>query len=85
MLLNACGYQISDKKISDINEFLDKKKVNKIDLKTLIWVLRYLKELELIDEQDNDSDEYLDTFVALGGSYNKEGFISKSTLLEIIK
>jgi hypothetical protein len=29
--------------------------------------LTYLKELELENEQENDADEYLDAFVALGG------------------
>jgi len=38
-----------------------------------------------LSEQENESDEYLDAFVALGGLPTKEGTISKSTLMEIIK
>ncbi len=38
-----------------------------------------------MSEKDNDADEYLDAFVALGGSPTKEGTISKSCLIDIIK
>jgi len=33
----------------------------------LLACLTYLKELELQHEQENEADEYLDAFVALGG------------------
>ena len=56
-------------------------------------VLTHLKEIELMSEQENESDEYrksylsaiVDAFVALGGYPTKEGTISKNTLIEIIK
>jgi hypothetical protein len=48
-------------------------------------VLTYHKELTLQNEQENDADEYLDAFVALGGQPNKDGSVSKTTLIEIIK
>ena len=38
-----------------------------------------------MNDKDNETDEYLDTFVALGGDQNKEGTISKSSLIDIIK
>ena len=41
-----------------MNEFLDEKKASKIDLNTLLLVLTQLKELELMNEQENESDEY---------------------------
>ena len=41
-----------------MNEFLDEKKASKIDLNTLLLVLTQLKELELMHEQENESDEY---------------------------
>ena len=47
--------------------------------------LTYLKELELENEQENDADEYLDAFVALGGQPDKDGFVSKENLIQIIK
>ena len=47
--------------------------------------LTHLKELELANEQENDADEYLDAFVALGGQPDKEGNVSKENLIEIIK
>lgn len=65
-------------------------------MNTLLMVLTELKELELIHEAENDADEYcktaticlvflVDAFVALGGQPNKEGTISKNTLIQIIK
>ena len=50
-----------------MNDFLDKRGSTKIDVQTLIAALTFLKELELQSEQDNESDEYLDCFVSLGG------------------
>ena len=61
----------------------------------MLMVLTHLKELDLMNEADNDADEYcitipvliliVDAFVALGGQPNKEGTISKNTLIQIIK
>ena len=87
---------MSDEKIHLLNEFLDQKKCTKIDLGNLLSVLTHLKELDLINEKEAESDEYrkfkiwyqyaiVDAFVALGGEPNKEGTISKKTLIEIIK
>ena len=72
----ACGYGYDDSKILQLNEFLDDKKATKIDLNTMLMILTQLKELELMNEADNDADEYcnfilynqlVDAFVALGG------------------
>jgi hypothetical protein len=41
-----------------LNEFLDEKKASRIDLNTMLLVLTQLKELELMNEQENESDEY---------------------------
>jgi len=41
--------------------------------------------LELADDPNMEGDEYLDAFVALGGETNKEGYVEKSRLIEIIK
>ena len=87
---------MSDEKIHLLNEFLDQKKCTKIDLNHLLSVLTHLKELDLINEKETEGDEYrklkfvinmhiVDAFVALGGEPNKEGTISKKTLIEIIK
>ena len=38
-----------------------------------------------MNETDIEANEYLDAFVALGGSPDKEGSVSKETLIEIIK
>jgi hypothetical protein len=81
----ACGYYLDEKRLAQLNQFLDDRKVPKIDERVLVSVLTHLKELELMHEQENESDEYLDAFVALGGLPSKEGTISKNTLISIIK
>jgi len=48
-------------------------------------VMNYNKELELMNETDIEANEYLDAFVALGGQPDKEGSVSKETLIQIIK
>jgi len=48
-------------------------------------VLTQLKKMELADDPTMDGDEYLDAFVALGGGSNKEGYVQRSILIEIIK
>ena len=68
-----------------MNDFLDKRNAARIDVPTLLAALTYLKELELQAEQENESDEYLDCFVSLGGQPDKEGFVQKETLISIIK
>jgi hypothetical protein len=50
-----------------------------------VKVLNYNKNLELMNETEYEANEYLDTFVALGGSHDKEGTIQKETLINIIK
>ena len=54
----ACGYNLEDARIAQLNEFLDEKKAQRIDLNTLLMVLTELKELELIHEAENEGDEY---------------------------
>ena len=80
-----CGHKVEPERLELLNEFLDKRNAVRIDKHTLIAVLTYIKELELLSEQDNETDEYLDAFVALGGEPNKEGTISKELLIQIIK
>lgn len=64
---------------------MDEKSAQKVDLPLLLMTLTYLKELELQNEQENDADEYLDAFVALGGQPDKDGYVSKENLIQIIK
>ncbi len=54
----ACGYYLDEKRIAQLNQFLDERKVPKIDERVLVQVLTHLKELELMNEQENESDEY---------------------------
>jgi hypothetical protein len=51
-----------------LNKFLDDKRVDKIELHTLLMLLTYHKELDLNNEQEKEADEYIDAFVALGGN-----------------
>lgn len=46
----ACGYHLTEQRISQLNEYLDKRKSVKIDVPTLVLTLNYLKELELLSE-----------------------------------
>ena len=80
-----CGYNLSEARMEQLNEFLNQKNAVRIDLSTLLMTLTYLKELELNNEQELEADEYLDAFVALGGNPDKDGFVSKDKLIEIIK
>ena len=64
---------------------MDQKKATRVDLPLLLQTLTFLKELELQNEQENEADEYLDAFVALGGQTDREGFVSKENLINIIK
>jgi hypothetical protein len=57
----------------------------KLDFNALQAVLTLHKKLELADDSTNEGDEYLDAFVALGGQPNKDGFIEKDMLIQIIK
>ena len=63
----ACGYNLPDEKIGELNKFLDEKKMQRIDLNTMLSTLTYLKELNLMNEEDASDNDYLDAFVALGG------------------
>ena len=85
MVLSACGYKVIEPLLSQLQEFLLNRKVAKFDFTTLQAVLTQLKKLELADDNTTDGDEYLDAFVALGGNPDKEGFVEKNTLIEIIK
>ncbi len=57
-IIIACGYNVSDDKINQLNEFLDSKKSTKIDLHTMLNILTYLKELDLMNEKETEGDEY---------------------------
>lgn len=43
----ACGYYLPETRIQELTEFLESRKVTKIDLNCLIEVLKYHKQLEL--------------------------------------
>lgn len=54
-------------------------------MNVFIGLMNYNKELELMNQTEDEANEYLDAFVALGGQPDKEGSVSKETLIEIIK
>jgi hypothetical protein len=62
-ILVACGYYLEDKRIVQLNEFLDERRSARIDLNTLLVVLTHLKELELMSESLNEGDEYCKLFL----------------------
>lgn len=50
MLLTTCGYNISDDRMEQLNEFVKSKNTEKVDLNLLIATLTHLKQLELDSE-----------------------------------
>ena len=80
-----CGYYLNEEDLGLLNEFFDSKKLKTITQQDLLGGLNFLKEQQLMNDHENETDEYLDTFVALGGQADKEGVIQKSSLITIIK
>ena len=86
MLLLACGINPDSKMTDKLHQYLEKDRgVDKIDFVALALTLSHLKGLEAANEGGNEGDEYLDAFVFLGGSPDKEGSVSKELLIEVIK
>lgn len=86
MLLLSCGIKTPQVMLEKLHFYLDKeRKVEKIDFVALALTLSHLKGLEAANEGGIEGDEYLDAFVFLGGSPDKEGAISKELLIEVIK
>lgn len=85
MILDACGYRLPDDVLGKMMEYLDTKNLAKVDVNMLLMGIRWYKDQQLTNDNEGDVDEYLDAFVALGGEPDKEGFISKDVLVEIIK
>ena len=50
-----------------LNAFLDGRGSEFIDMNTFINLMNYNKELELMNQTEDEANEYLDAFVALGG------------------
>ncbi len=59
--------------------------MEKLDVHGLLSAIKWYKDQQLTNDIEGDVDEYLDAFVALGGDADKDGFISKDVLVEIIK
>ena len=59
--------------------------MTRLDITTLLTAIKWYKDQQLTNDYEGDVDEYLDAFVALGGEPDKEGYISKDVLVEIIK
>lgn len=85
MILSACGYKCTAAQHDQLAEFLLNRKGGKMDFAALVAVLTQLKRLELAADDNNEGDEYLDAFVALGGQPDKGGYVEKNMLIEIIK
>lgn len=85
MVLIACGYRISDDKVEKLQAFLEGRKAVKLDFDNFKHALKHLKLLDMAEQDELETDEYLDAYVALGGMPDKSGTISKSRLIEIIK
>ena len=78
------GIKLEEEKVQEVLKRLGDMDTKKLDEKALVKTLYILKEMEM-EEPDDQEDEYLDAFVALGGMPNKEGRIEAKLLIEIIK
>ena len=85
LVLEACGYLLPEDRIKKMSDFITEKNIDQLTLDVMMSVLSFSKAQDLQAEQENDLDEYLEAFVALGGKANKEGFVSKEILIQIIK
>lgn len=70
--------------MKELNDFVTEMKYDKIDDQKLQKIITKIRELENMDSDNLDGDEYIDAFEALGGGPGKEGTVSKETLLQII-
>ena len=75
---------MDDKRIEQLNEFLDEKKASRIDLNTMLLVLTQLKELELMHEQENESDEYCKCYCLLSNSNINQSTHSETDISFVI-
>lgn len=64
----ACGYYLPESRMQELKEYVQRRNFVRIDLNTLIEILKYHKQLDLQKETEKDLDEYVDAFVAMGGN-----------------
>ena len=81
ILFLECGYHLDEGRMKLLNAYLDGRQVTEFGQNSFLNVMNYNKELELMNETEYEANEYLDAFVALGGSPDKDGSVSKETLI----
>ena len=86
MTLNyaACGFYVAPNVMKELNNFLTESNFSKIDSNKLEKIVTKIREIENMDNENMDGDEYIDAFEALGGGPGREGTVSKDVLIQII-
>ena len=69
--------------MNQVNYMIEEKGIKKIDLIAALRAWNYLRDLKVEDEEDEDND-VLHAFVAMGGNSDKSGGVKKQTLIDII-
>ena len=65
--LLECNIKIDEARTKALNAYLDGRGCEYIDMNIFISLMNYNKELELMNQTEDEANEYLDAFVALGG------------------
>lgn len=79
--ISACGVYTTANVMREIQTFLNEQNFSKIDELRLQKIITKIRELENIDSETMEGDEYIDAFEALGGGPGREGTVSKDTLI----
>lgn len=67
-----------------IQTTLRDQQVTRIDALMALRVWSHYKQ-QVLQEQEDDDNDVLNAFVAMGGNFNKTGLVLKQTLVDIIK
>jgi hypothetical protein len=54
----VCGYTVSKEDIETLNEYYNEKKYTKLDVNIIVDGLNYLKELEMMNDKEGETDDY---------------------------
>lgn len=66
-----------------ISDELEKQGVRNIDLSVALQMVNDVKEWE--EDEDDLNDDYVNAFVAMGGSPDRTGIVKKETIINLIK
>jgi len=83
-IMKDMGNYMHDSIKKRIGEELEKQGVRYIDLNVTLQMVNAVKEWEEDDDADLN-DDYVNAFVAMGGSPDRSGIVKKETIINLIK